>query len=172
MNEEDWIELMEEPAGGYNHGKRYSDSVDEDSGLSKNLGLDRYKDSYLEEIDPADYYYKGMVAHRGVLHTWEHDGDDARLHKETEYVDEELLEASVSKFLEEDLGEVRRIYGPGGLSSSDLEIRARMDEKFLQIFEAEGELLMLAKVLGFSVKSNRECRVMTKAMQRARKARG
>jgi hypothetical protein len=77
----------------------------------------------------------GMTAHRGVLHP-------------DEYVNMAELVPAVEQRLGFTLDELRDVYRQGRLSPRRLELRARVDARFLELRDAGGNLELLARVTG------------------------
>jgi hypothetical protein len=91
----------------------------------------------------------GMTAHRGVLHPHE-------------YVNTAELVAAVEKRLGFTLDELRAVYRQGRKSAAQLELRARIDARLLELRERGGNMELLARVIGVDRK------VVGRAMTRAR----
>lgn len=103
--------------------------------------------------------YGGMVAHRSILYPHE-------------YVDVPLLMEKLQEILGESIEDVWDAYSsgvPGGVRRA---IRNRLDAKFLEIHEAGGHMGLLGGALGFSVRGDGHCRVLERAIKRAKLARG
>ncbi len=93
----------------------------------------------------------GMRAHRGVLHP-------------DEYVDVPRLRALVEHHLGFTLDDLGTVYRQGPKSAAQLELRSRIDVRFLKLREAGGNLELLARVTTVDRK------VIGRAMARARAA--
>lgn len=95
---------------------------------------------------------RGLTAHRGVLHP-------------DEYVDVQRLRALVEHRLGFTLDELATVYRQGRKSAFHLELRARIDARFLELRHAGGNMELLARVTGVDRK------VVGRALARARAAR-
>ena len=91
------------------------------------------------------------TAHRGVLHP-------------DEYVDVPRLRAEVEHRLGFGFDELGAVYRQGRKSDTQLELRARIDARLLELREAGGNMELLAHVVGVDRK------VIGRAMARARLA--
>lgn len=76
------------------------------------------------------------TAHRGVLHP-------------DEYVDTARLLASVERELGFTRAELREVYVQGRKSAAQLELRARIDARLLNVARAGGNVSALARATGF-----------------------
>lgn len=102
----------------------------------------------------------GITSHRGVLHP-------------DEYVNKGVLRKAVEAELGFTYDEVHSVYRQGRLSTSQGELRAQIDARLLALSRAEGNVLALARVLSFRVRTNRpgggdDCPVFDSALARAR----
>jgi hypothetical protein len=103
----------------------------------------------------------GIRSHRGVLHP-------------DEYVDTEELRSAVEAELGFSYDEARAVYRQGRMTEAQLELRARIDARLLELAEAGGNMLALARCLGWRINGGRSgeggasCRTMERALKRAR----
>lgn len=157
----DFQSLMEEPPGGENHG--FTNPVSSPSQGSTSWGRPRrtlnWKTSDRSSsgdsvVGGHELGAVGMLAHRGIL-------------QEGEYVDADELYVGVEGLLGEDLTEVKRIYGPGGLTEADRAKRLATDSKFLRLSQSGGNMSLLGKIIGFYIREDGHCPTMTRALQRA-----
>jgi hypothetical protein len=91
----------------------------------------------------------GMTAHRGVLHP-------------EEYVDTPRLRALVEHRLGFTRDELGKVYRQGRKSAAQLELRARVDARLLELREAGGDLALLARITRI------ERKTIARALVRAR----
>ncbi len=101
----------------------------------------------------------GLVAHRGVLHPDEH-------------VDMAVLRAAVCERLGFTALEIRAVYRQGPMTPEARATRDSIDDAILELAEAGGVLVHLARALGWSVRENGSCRTLENALSRARARRG
>lgn len=106
-------------------------------------------------LNPDDFRWFGMCAHRGILHP-----DD--------YWDEQEVLNRIQIQLGAKITHIQRIYGPGGLTAEDKKFRHDMDALFLKLAEAGGNMSLLGGLLGFTVRPEGGCRTMINALKRAR----
>jgi hypothetical protein len=163
-------QLMEEPAGGPNNGRRASDNPNAEGrhlplGVSEWQARDMLQAKGWGVIHAKDGAREGIHAHRGVLH-------------EDEYVDTEALRPALEAELGFTVDEVRSVYARkakgGPLPHSLRELRGRIDARVLALSRSGGNLLLLARVLGLSVKPGDDkggpsCDSIERAMARARR---
>jgi len=124
-------------------------------------------DPPLDHLEGADTtvdhpFNYGMTALRGSLNEidWE-------------LIDTQPVREEVARRLDVHLEDVERIYGPGGKTKLDLEIRAEIDEKLLRAVEGGVSKVLLARAMGWGLrKPHNQAPVLQKALKRARKARG
>lgn len=104
----------------------------------------------------------GLTAHRGVLM-----GD--------EYIDYE----QVLRLVEQELGftieQIHSVYRQGPLSAEQRELRGQIDARLLALSRADGNLLALARLIGWTIKEasaegGASCDTMERAIARAREA--
>lgn len=175
MLTEDLASLMEEPPV-VTHGKS-SPALQEHSDPESGEPMEHYgsspskpkkrlywKDNQAREAtqdtvgDPKEFHYLGMTAHRGVLQS-------------EEWVDHEALIFALEMQLGISMDEIREFFSPGGLKDPEkLAKKIKLEDKFLELQEAGGNMALLGSILGFRVK-DRECRTMQKALRRARQRR-
>lgn len=161
--------MRQDPVGA-NHGWRTPDLDDPDwEGAQvdlraakrprKSLSRDDHElEGEVHDIHPDDLYYFGMVAHRGILHP-------------DEFVDLAALQSGMEQILGKSLSEIEAAYAPGRPDPGRSASMHFWDEEFLRIQDAGGNMLLLAKVLGWKVQPHGECRKMSKALRRARQRR-
>jgi hypothetical protein len=108
--------------------------------------------------DPFNY---GMSYHRGIL------SED-----EWETLDLDSVRETLASWLGATLEDLKSIYGPGGKTAQDLELRVQIDEKLLQAVEGGASKVAIARVLGWGLKKpHNQSPILQKALKRARKAR-
>jgi hypothetical protein len=101
----------------------------------------------------------GMTAHRGTLHPEEH-------------VDADALRSAVEHELGFTIDDVRAVYRQGKKSPAQLELRARIGARLLELSRAGGHMLELGRALGWAIDEHgrgANCRTMERALGRARK---
>ena len=98
----------------------------------------------------------GMRAHRGVLHPDEH-------------VDADALRSAVERELGFTYEDVRAVYRQGRKSDAQLELRARIDARLLELSASGSNVALLGRVLGFHVNASGACEALNNALERARK---
>jgi hypothetical protein len=138
----DFRELMEEPAGGQNHG-RVTTIAPEELGRQLPLGVaeaqahEFVKTGGWSIVDPLhDGRASGAVAHRGATHP-------------DEYVDETTLRAAFADAFGFTYDEVRSVYRQGRLTHEKGELRARIDARLLALSRAGANMTELARLVGF-----------------------
>jgi AraC-like DNA-binding protein len=138
----DYRELMEEPAGGQNHG-RVTTIAPEELGRQLPLGVDEaqahefVKSGGWSIVDPLhDGRASGAVAHRGAIHP-------------DEYVDDDVVRAAVESRLGFTTDEVRSVFRQGRLTPEQGELRARIDARLLALSRAGANMTELARLVGF-----------------------
>lgn len=164
--QEDLASIMEEPPGGENHGTVTSSYVDEDGGVRVTktpLGPS------LARLERGGYgvvteksHDGGLVAHRSVLHPDEH-------------VDTEALQGLVERALGFTYEDISSVYRQGPLSPDQRQLRESIDARLLALSRSGGNMLALAKVLGWGVEASDDgggpsSRTMERALARARDA--
>lgn len=97
----------------------------------------------------------GTVAHRGLTHP-------------DEYVDEVALRAAVCERLGFTAVEIRSVYRQGPMTPASRALRDRIDLRLLEVYEAGGVMIELARALGWAVRANGSCRTLENALGRAR----
>lgn len=166
MNELELEALMAEPPGGHNHGRKATAATSSDIpvGRKVELGQDARR-SFLREggwvrddtLRPLDgeSRWTGGRTHRGVL-------------DEVEYVDEEKLAGLVRDNLGVSPNIVNLLYRPGYLAPHEKAVRDAIDKKFLALADAGGNMLALARVLGWPIEGpNAQGKYRSKKMERA-----
>lgn len=167
--DEDLSQLMEEPPGGWNHGKRTSDlsgfaeqermtspSLSRPHVPKVNLNIkDRAAQKDTNSLSQDDLYYHGMRAHRGIL-------------QPEEYVDSDELAEKVGMLLGMPIETVRGAFAPGTPDRLRQSIKSSLEDKMLQLSEAGGNMSILAQVLEFNVREDGYCRTMSNLLARAR----
>jgi hypothetical protein len=151
---EDYQALMEEPPGGYNYGRRDGEELSVEAAQAAELAQVGGFGVIHEQAGKGS---TGMVAHRGV-------------NPPTAYVDPAKLKVLVEEGLGFTLDQIGAAYGRGKPTAERLELRARIDARFLALQRKGGNMAALAKVLGMPVREDGECRVMAAALNRARAA--
>lgn len=154
-------QLMEEPAGGQNQGRRASDNP-EAEGRYVPLGVDEGQAAQFMRstgwtmTHAKDGARAGVHAHRGILH---HD----------EYVDLEALRPAVEQELGFSYGQIRSVYRQGRLSDEGRELRGLIDARLLALSASGANIALLGRVLGFHVNDAGACEALNNALARARK---
>jgi hypothetical protein len=129
--------LMQEPAGGHNHGRRRAP----DTGAAiawQPLG-DAQTGEFLREAGwtvarEKDPTASGMSAHRGVL-------------QEDEYVDPTVVEALVEDALGFSFDQLHSVYSTGGRIPADrVELRGRIDARLLALAESGANMDLFGRV--------------------------
>jgi hypothetical protein len=105
-------------------------------------------------------YEGGVTAHRGVLHP-------------DEYVDRIELRVLVEQELGLTFEEIQSVYRQGPLSDEQRALRDRIDARLLEVSNAGGNMLLLAKEIGWAVEGatptgGERCKTMERAVERAR----
>lgn len=158
---EDLEEIMQEPPGGVNHGRMAGD--DHWAPLSVE---DAQAEEFLQQrgwsLVEASTRGRdaGMSAHRSVTHPQEH-------------IDQELLRVLVEDGLGFSFEEIQASYGNGRPSATRARTRADIDARLLALSRAGGNMLALARVLGWEIEEGNGrtgpgCRKLKRALQRAR----
>jgi len=93
----------------------------------------------------------GLVAHRGIL------ADD-------EYVDPFVLRAAAEEALGFTYADVSAVYTPGRKSVEQLQLRAKIDARMLELSRSGGNMTQLASALGLGTST------VDRALKRARQA--
>lgn len=97
----------------------------------------------------------GVTSHRGVLR-----GD--------EYIDHEKLVALVERELGYTFDDVHAVYRKGRLTDTQRELRGQIDARLLALSLSGANMALLARVLGFVVAPNGNCKAVDRALARAR----
>lgn len=163
--------LMPDPLPGHSSVNSRGEGVDP-SVTRRSAGMDPEDADFLlaggwsvVDIRWGDEENGGLTAHRGVLHP-----DD--------YVDRDLLAALVFDRLGFTPDEVESVYRVGGMTGDQKALRSRIDARLLEVSEAGGNMLELAKALGWTISppppsgKGETCRKMERALARAVSARG
>lgn len=108
--------------------------------------------------DPREFYYLGMTAHRGVLHP-------------DEYADYEALIFAIEMRLGFTVERIQFLYSKPNPSKADIPDKEKLEDIFLELSESGGNVVMLARILGFYVREDGYCKVMHRAIERARSRR-
>lgn len=109
--------------------------------------------------DEREYHYLGMTAHRGVLHP-------------DEYVDLEALVFALEMRLGFSIERVQFLYSKPNPSTKDIPDKMRLEDLFLELDEAGGNMKLLATLLGLTVRADGTCFPMSRGIARARERRG
>lgn len=140
----------------------YDDGHDvEDEHAGEALGF--LLDGGWHAVDPTKGYVRGegTTSHRGVLHPDEH-------------VDPDALRTAVESELGFSYDDVRAVFRQGRTTDAQLELRARIDARLLELSRAGGELMPLARAFGWAIQEahtggGATCRTLWRALERARK---
>ncbi len=97
----------------------------------------------------------GLVAHRGVLHP-------------DEYVDMAVVRDAVCGRLGFTAVEIRSVYRQGPMTPEARALRDRIDARLLELAEAGGVMIHLARALGWAMRPNGTCKTLENALSRAR----
>jgi hypothetical protein len=152
---DDYQALMEEPPGGYNYGRK--DGEDLSVEAAQYTELAQAGGYGVVHADKGKDFNAGMVAHRGDV-------------AKTDYLDPAKLKVLVEEGMGFTLDEIQLAYsGRGRPTPERLELRARIDARLLNLQRKGGNMLALARVLGWPV-NGRNCRAMEAALNRARAA--
>lgn len=174
-------EMMIEPPGGDNHGSSYHDistahgvtgategkgnrivyAVTHPHRPTKSLNIkdtDALRATQRTVYDPKEYYYLGMTAHRGIL-------------QPEEYVDKEAVVFALEQRLGYKAEEVQFLYSKPNPSKKDLPRKDKLEDIFLELEEAGGNMSLLAALLGLQVRADGTCFTMARAIKRARERR-
>lgn len=100
----------------------------------------------------------GLTSHRGVLHP-------------DEYVDEDALAVMVARRLGYGLSDILSVYRQGRKSVAQVELRAKIDARMLEVVEDGGSAHELGRALGWPVTPTENCQTVDRALARARAAR-
>lgn len=148
--------LMSESPVADNHGSRVVASG------SRTLSTDLHETRISTQryvSDPKEYYYQGMVAHRGVLHPSEH-------------VDLEALQFHTEQYLGFTMERIAFLYSKPNPSAKDKPDKEALEDIFLSLEDEGGNMGLLGWVVGFPVKGDGTCTTMSRALARARTRRG
>jgi hypothetical protein len=159
-------ELMEEPAGGGNRGRRASDHP---SLEGRHLPLDADSWQAAEFLRGGGWTIitsgggerqrSGMTSDAANQH--------AVLHPD-EYVSPEALRELVERELGFTYDQIHSVYRQGRLSDGQRELRTRIDARLLALSRAGANMALLGRTLGFAVKEDSHCRAIENALTRAR----
>jgi hypothetical protein len=131
--------------------------------LSEMPGGGHIKPRYERGVDTTvdDPFNYGMPQHRGVLSEDEWDS-----------LDQQTVRETLASWLGTTSEDIESLYGPGGKSLQDLELRAQIDEKLLQAVEGDASKVAIARALGWGLKKpHNQSPILQKALKRARKNR-
>jgi hypothetical protein len=149
--------LMQEPPGGYNHGRAAS-SDPEAEGRYVPLGVrEQQAAAFMREgrgftvVLEGDEHDAGMTAHRGVL-------------QPGEYVDFFALRSKVEAALGYTYAQISAAYATGRPQADQRQLRDKIDARLLALSVAGGNMTVLAKVLGMGHAT------MERALARAKEA--
>lgn len=106
-------------------------------------------------VYPGGAYDGGMVAHRGVIHP-------------SEYVDTDVLREAVCGRLGFTATEIASVYRQGPLGPASRDLRDSIDDRLLELSEAGGLMVELARALGWRTKPGGRCDTLDNALRRAR----
>jgi hypothetical protein len=137
----DFAELMEEPAGGRNYGRRREGDRFNSLSVEDAQARELLREGGWSIVSPSSngagtLPTAGMTAHRGVLHPNEH-------------VDHERLVGLVEGALGFTLDDVHAVYRQGRLSADQQELRAQIDARLLALSRSGANMDLLARLLGF-----------------------
>jgi hypothetical protein len=155
-------QLMQEPAGGHNHGRRASTNPAVE-GRNLPLGADEWQASeFLRSggwtvARVKDPTAAGMAGHGGILHP-------------AEYVDPDALRVLVERELGFTYEQVRSVYRQGRLSADQRELRGSIDARLLALSRAGGNMTALGRALGFYIDDHGNCDAIKAAVARAKEA--
>lgn len=161
--EPDYAELMQEPPGGFNYGSRDGTALLAEAAQAADVRRDRgfsvvnpsKGTSNNESLGAAD---AGMSAHRGVVQYGQH-------------IDAGRVRQLVTQALGFTAEQFATAYAPGRPTSERLALRERIDARLLDLQRKGGNMLALARVLGWPIREDKgECRRMAAALARARRA--
>lgn len=163
----DLRELVEEPAGGHNHGRVATTDPDV---LGRTLphGVKDVQERALLQGGGFTFVFPsnggagtfgdaGMTSHRGVLHS-------------DEYVDADALRSAVEDALGFTYDDVRAVYRRGRLTPAQAELRARIDARLLELARGGANMDLLARLLGFKAPKGTWPTALKNAVRRARAA--
>lgn len=137
--------MQESPVGSTSQDYRYNEVIDRKGVPGLSL------------IPHREMIFHGMTAHRSVLSE-----------RDASLLDRALLRAMVEEELGISVVEISVLYRSGRPDAQRQAGKDGVDDKFLDIQESGGNMSILAEVLGWHIRENGECRMMTKALRRAR----
>jgi hypothetical protein len=108
----------------------------------------------------------GRVAYEGEGGTKAHRGPINKA--DPEYVSDADLWDEIEHRLLHDREYIQYLFGTPKLSAEDRKAKEYIENAFLAIRENDGNLIWLARALGWKVKSNGTCQQMDRALSRAR----
>ena len=147
---EDLEEVMQEPASGHNHGRMDGFDLDTESWQAYDV---RYEGGFGINTEAS-----GHLGTKG--------NPRGTALQAGEYVDADELERLVTTMFGWTYSQIHYIYGHKHLTlPEDKELKAEMDAAFLEIYEAGGNIGLLAQALGMSRQT------IDRAVKRARKVR-
>lgn len=178
----DLAEIMSETPGGDNHGLTLT-SIPTSHGVTGSTGeastsivfartshlvpkrvlnsKDHEAKSATQNVtsDEKEFHYLGMTAHRGVLHP-------------DEYVDLGSLTFALEMRLGFSVERVQFLYSKPNPSAKDIPDKMKLEDLFLELDEAGGNMKLLATLLGLPVRADGTCFPMSRGIARARERRG
>ena len=147
MTTEDYASLMEEPAGGHNHGRMDGNTLDTDESVAFGFRFDG--GWHVADIRSNKEEAGGLVSHRGVL-------------APAEYVDPDVLRTMVEEEFGFSLDDVASVYTTKRLRHDQRQLRGDIDARVLALSRSGANMAQLANVLGINP------RTMERALARAR----
>jgi hypothetical protein len=170
----EYQELMEEPPGGYNHG--YAASADpQEEGRWLSLDVEsaqaqefmRHGGFGIVEVSRGNGGTGGTYGSGDAGMTNSLSSDNVK-----PYVDMERVKELVEEELGFTLAQVESAYlVPGRPTAERSELRARIDARLLELSAKGGNLSALARVFGWPIYENGQCRIVERALSRARDGR-
>lgn len=161
---DEYAALMQEPPGGENHGSvnlPISTAADGVGASERRRSLNAGEAQREEFLVAGGWGVVRAGTHRGVLHR-------------TEHIDLDEVRAAVEKHLGISIAEIEEAYKNGRPTVDRVRSRALIDAQLLALSRSGGNMLALARVLGWEVEGERSggpsCRKMERALERARAA--
>jgi hypothetical protein len=165
--------LMEEPPSGYNHGRGALGGSSEGDEQWQALDVETHqtqefmRDGGFSVADTSYGHGSGAAyGYRDAGMTSSRSSKNDELHVDTD----KLLEL-VESNLGFTLAQIAEAYSTGRPNADRLAIRSQIDARLLELSDKGGNMTALARVFGWSIQADGECRAMAGALRRARASR-
>ena len=170
MPDLDYQSLMEEPPGGFNHGRMASADPEEEGrwvplDVESHQAAEFMRSGGFSVVDTS--YGSGSGAAYGSRDAGMTSSRSSANIKP--HVDKEQLQALVEEKLGFTLAQIAEAYATGRPSEERLDLRSQIDARLLDLSDKGGNMTALARIFGWRVRQDDGvCRTMAAALKRAR----